>query len=289
MVVGETQYIWFGSRSDVIKIWLISDVHWMSRGCDEVLFNKTLKEIENDPYSFWIGLGDYVDLVGYNDKRFDANCLADWVKIEHLGQLGQIGRQHMKEKFSPIKHKCLGLLLGNHEVKYMQHNQQEDWHAWLCTELGVQNLGYSCMFRLIFKRTVAKYPVLSKKSGKNGFARAYTIFAHHGAGASTTRGGKTNRMSKFMSDFDADIFLMGHVHEQVPVPKVRLGIDSVGKNIAERQQMGLINGSLLRTYESGPRVGYGEMKGYSPVQLGMASLEFTPDKGVIDVRTRIGG
>ena len=288
MVVGQNQYIWHGSRSDVIKVWIISDVHWMSRGCDEVLFNKTLKEIENDPYSFWIGLGDYVDLVSYNDKRFDANCLADWVKIEHLGQLGQIARQHMRDKFYPIKDKCLGLLLGNHEAKYMQHNQQEDWHAWLCTELGVQNLGYSCLFKLIFKRSPMVVPKLNQKAGRPGYSRAYTIFCHHGAGASSTRGGKTNRMAKFMTDFDADIFLMGHVHEQVPVPKIRLGMDGAGE-LVERQQIGLINGSCLRTYQKGERFGYGEMKGYSPVQLGMAALEFTPDKGVIDVRTRIGG
>jgi len=290
MIAGGVTHIDYNSRSAKIKLYLISDIHWGARGCDERLFRQTIQEIDADPYALWIGLGDYMDLVTYNDKkRFTADTVAPWVKAQDLGNLGRVCATHMKTMFYPIRHKCLGLLLGNHETKYMTHNNQESLHGWLCEELTVPNLGYSCFFRLNTRRITGENAPEGLRIRRNtespnrGDCWSIRVFAHHGAGGSVTKAGKMNRISKFMNDFDADLYLMGHVHDIVPVREVKLGINIKGESIEEREVLGVSNGSFLKTYLQGDKPTYGEVKAYKPSKLGPAIINIHPMKKAFDI------
>ena len=274
-------YIYYPSRSDVIKIWNLADIHMMNAACDEDRLRHDIEVIKNDPYSFWIGGGDYVDYIGYSDKRFDPDAVAPWVSVSDLGRLGQIGLEKCRDVFMPIRHKCLGLLLGNHEKKHELMTEHNGWHGWLCKELDVPDLQYSAMFHLTFYRlTDIDEPTLSfKLKQKNGGTSGWTqtIFAHHGAGYASTPGGKLNRLIRFMHSFDADVFFCGHVHDDISKKFIQLSISRDGKSLMEKVKLGTITGSYLRTYAQGCTT-YGEQRGYEPVPLGAVSVTFEPDK-----------
>jgi len=281
MEASGKRYIWHRSRSDKFRIWNLSDLHYMAKGCDENGIDRDLKEIADDPYSFWLGGGDMCDFIGHTDKRFDPDAVAEWISVKDLGNLGKVGMEHLAKKFRPIKHKCLGLLIGNHEKKYELQTEHEGLHHWLCHELGVPSLEYCALFDLVFCRTnKAKegQPELKTElpPANSSTTETFRVFAHHGAGYAQTPGGKLNKLIQFMQSFRADLFFVGHVHDRVARREPALGADANCRKLVQFDRLGLVSGSYLKTYQQG-YTSYGEMKGYRPTALGAAVAEITPE------------
>ena len=272
-------YIPYPSRSSEFHLWHLSDLHLMNKGCAEDKIRQDVQAIKKDPYSFWIGGGDYCDYIGYSDKRFDPDAVADYIKVKDLGQLQTIGMKKIKSIFTPIKDKCLGLLFGNHEKCYAVYTQQQDKHGWLCTELGVRNLHYCCLFDIVFHRKPRSKPqLLIKPPGrKSGDAWSVRIFAHHGAGFAQTPGGKLNRLVQFMQSFDANVYFCGHVHDQLGRREPTIGANAACTKLVEHVKIGVISGSYLKTYAQNC-TGYGEQRGYRPTVLGAAVIQLKPNE-----------
>lgn len=274
------RYIHYPSRSDRIRIWNLSDLHIGNRACAIEQIKRDVEEIRHDPYSFWIGGGDYADHIGHTDKRFDPDCIAENISVRDLGQLGRILTTTVRDLFVPIKDKCLGLLYGNHELRYERDKEQADLHAWLCTELGVENLGYSAIFDVVFQRGAVGIPSVCYKSldeKKRNDSWAVRFFVHHGAGFACTPAGKLKRLMDFMAMCEADIVMVGHVHDQSGKRIVRLTGNSQCTKIISKESLGVISGSYLKTYAQG-QITYGEQRGYAPTVLGSAIVTFVPDK-----------
>ena len=280
MEAGGKTYIEHGSRADEFRVWNLADLHWLSTACAEDQIRTDVATIAADPYSFWIGGGDYADFIGYTDKRFDPDVVAPWVKIADMGRLGQFGMECVRDVLLPIKDKCLGLLLGNHEKRYSLKTEHEGLHGWLCTELDASNWQYSVLFDLVFARAgrIAS-PRLRRTPPKHGkiSSRSFRIFAHHGAGYAQTPGGKLNRLIRFMDSFDADIYFCGHVHDQVGRRQPTIGADADCQHLRAKERVGVISGSYLKTYQQGATT-YGEQRGYRPTCLGAAVVTINPDK-----------
>lgn len=289
MEAAGKKYIWHGSRSDTFKLVYFSDIHWLAKACAEKEVIRQRDEILADPFTFWIGGGDYGEFIGFGDaKRFDPDAVSDKVSVADLGRLGKKTYEAVRDIFAPIKHKCLGLIVGNHEKQYMRRQQQEDLHGWLCTELGVADLGYSCFIDIVFQQTRGlsgtvwcdiPLPHLSPVSlpkVRHAGSETFRIWCHHGAGAAQTKGGKINRLVSFMRNFEADIFFMGHVHDQMGARLTPLIADSDCLKLRNRTKLGVISGSYLKTYAQGVTT-YGEQKGYEPTTLGAAWVMVKPD------------
>lgn len=282
MEAAGKRYVWYPSRSTTFRIWGLSDLHWMAKACAESEIRRDIKEIARDPYSFWLGGGDYCDFIGHTDKRFDADAVAEWVPLKQLAKLSEYSRIQIRDLFKPIAHKCFGLLLGNHEKKYQIATAQESMMQWLCTDLGVPALGYSCLFDIVFCRVSGNkrpaHPVLSPVTPpRNGYdSNTFRVFAHHGAGYAQTPGGKLNRLVQFMQSFDADLYLVGHVHDHVARKEPALGADATCTTITQRERLGVVAGSYLKTYQQGATT-YGEQKGYRPTSLGPAIVTIDPE------------
>jgi len=246
-----------------------------------------LDEIKNDPHSFWIGGGDYAEYISPADTRFDAGSLAPDVFSDPagLGDMGRVLTDGLVRLFTPIKHKCLGLVFGNHEAKYMKEQNQLGLHHALCYNLGVPDLGYSAILKLSFIRN-SRYrkPKLFTQKTKpaQGGTLTLALYVHHGAGAATTPGGKLNRLIQFMNNFRAHLYAIGHVHDEVQKKKVEIGVDEDAEHIVEHLKLGVITGSYLRTYADGPIPSYGEARGYPPSCLGAVKFEITPWKRQIE-------
>ncbi len=272
------RYIYYPSRTDTIRLWHIADCHVLNKASALKQLKKDVAEIAEDPCSFWTGGGDYCDFIGYRDNRFDPDCVADWVRIKDLGRLGEVGFKYIHKLFLPIAHKCLGLLEGNHERSYQLHMEQQDRMGWLCSELGVQNLHYCALVDIVFVRdSHIRKPKLSDKPPKKGDCWAQRLFLHHGAGYAQTPGGKLNKLIQFMQSFEADVYLIGHVHDQMGRRQPTLGANDPCTDIVQHERLGVISGSYLKTYSKGVTT-YGEQRGYRPTNLGSAIVTFIPSK-----------
>lgn len=278
MEASGKRYIIHKSRKDKFLIWNLSDLHWWNGACDKKSIRRDINIIKNDPFSFWIGGGDYADYIGYTDKRFDPDCVPDNAKIKDLGRLGDVQVREVAKLFEPIKHKCLGLLLGNHELQYQRAKQQANLHAWLCTELGVPNLEYSALLDVVFCRMKSRGDpkIVTVHPGDSCHSSTFRFFVHHGAGFATTPGGKLNKLIQFMQMFEADIFMIGHVHDKTGRREPAIGANEPCDKLVEKQKIGVISGSYLKTYAQGETT-YGEQRGYRPTTLGAATVSIVPE------------
>lgn len=274
---GKT-YIEHPSSTDSFTLWGIGDIHKGAPGCEWDRVKRDVKKIEDDPHSFWVGLGDYADFITVKDKRFDADHLDNEAKL-NIGRLGNYYMETIRDLFQPITHKCIGLIYGNHEEKFMIHNEQADLHGWLCTELGVPNLKYCAIKDLVFVRRKCKSPKIIEERGNinESTARSFRCFFHHGAGGSVTPGGKLKKLLDFMSMFpDCDIYMVGHTHESIGKRMPVISVDQTCTKLVERQKIGTICGSYLKTYTQG-KTSYGEKKAYAPTSLGPSRVFIHPE------------
>jgi len=276
-------YIKYSGSETEFRIWNIADIHYGNKASAIEQAKRDIKEIEEDPYSFWVGGGDYAEYIGFSDKRFDPDSVHEKITVKDMGQLGRVLIKEVRDLLFPIKHKCLGLLLGNHEKRYALEKDQADLHGWLCTELEVRNFEYSAFFDIVFclYKSGAKPQLLNEVPDKTKssyqHSDAYRFFVHHGAGFATTPAGKLNRLINAMDWFDANIYMVGHVHDQTGKRIVQLGADRSCRKLTETQRVGVISGSYLKTYSQGVTT-YGEQRMYRPTVLGAAVISIRPFK-----------
>lgn len=280
-VAGKT-YVLYPSRSSRITVANIADVHYGNRGCNMHRFREDVKQIQDDPNALWFGGGDFADYIAPSDKRWDPSTIDPDISVKDLGRLGHVLCSKMRDEFKPIAPKCLGLLFGNHEDKYMKLKDQQDLHSWMCTELGAPNLGYCGFADLVFVRC-PKIKTMRIFRGHNPHEKdcstRYTLrfFLHHGFSGASTPGGKLNSLIKAMGTFEADCYMMGHVHDQKAQRSVRIGANADCTALVDRQTIGVITGSYLMTYTQGTS-SYGEQKGYQATPLGCVKITVEPDK-----------
>ena len=67
---SQKRYVCYQDDSAEFTIWNLSDLHLMSKACAEDRIAADVQRIKDDPYAYWIGGGDYADLIGHTDRRF---------------------------------------------------------------------------------------------------------------------------------------------------------------------------------------------------------------------------
>lgn len=282
------------SRLDEFTVWNLSDLHVGARACAEEKIRRDVKKILADPNAVWFGGGDTIDGIAYNDKRFSPSCVAPWIRVKDMGNLGKVCVDRVVDILSPIKHKCLGMMQGNHEASMMLHTQNAEIHQSLCKGLGVIDMGYSCIFDIKFCRNTKTRNkveligwnrpmnhVLNELHGTDrksysSNTKAFRFYCHHGSGGAVTTGGKLNRLLSFMNMVDADIVMMGHVHEQQGTRQHIMSANSDCTDIQTKEKIGVVSGSYLKTYHQDSTT-YGEIKGYRPTVLGASFVRIRPE------------
>jgi len=249
-------------RPDTFLLFPIGDIHAGSIHCAELEIKSKVEEIKKTKNALWLGMGDYADCITTNDKRWSAYGLSNWVDHDDIIDSQ---RRWLVNLFNPIKDKCLGLLTGNHE-ETIHDRHQDAITRHLCEDLGVPFLSYSCFVDLVFNRGSTKYTV--------------QIHAFHGAGAAQSDGGKLMRLMRLVNDIQADIYLMGHLHDIIVKSPHRLRC--VNGHVKSVPLVAAITGSWLRAYtqpKKGEQIGisYSEKKGYVPNRIGCPVVKITPD------------
>lgn len=291
MEASGLRIITYGRENAEFSIYDVADIHWLNRGVSKTHLYKDIERIKKDPYALFLVGGDYADWIYPGDKRFDPEAFDTDVKVIDLAELGAYVARAIINIFKPIRHKCLGMCMGNHEHTAMTHNSQMFVHEEICKLLRVPNMRFSGWVDLYFIhkkgfRGGAKMTIETSPPKK--FTAKLRCFIHHGAGAANTAGGKINRLKSLVDMTQSDLVFMGHVHEQFAKAFLRLEPNHDCTEIGQRVTMGLITGSYLRTYAPG-FTGYGEIKAYQPTTMGATRARYIPSERILTVENRADG
>ena len=256
------RYFEYESKAQTYHLIPIGDIHIGNENTDMRAFLAMIEWLKNCKDCLWLGMGDYIDLIPAGDKRH--NVYETKRTYKYSGReynLTDPQEQYLLARaiLKQVKDKCIGILTGNHELKY--ENQGANFARLLADDLGTDYLDYSAFINLHFKRK------------SNNTRTQYTIFAIHGFGAGRKTGSKVNRVEDLATYFDADIYLMGHTHDLFVTRELRL-YASRGK-IRERKLIFANTGTFVKTYNMG-NTSYGEMRAYKPVKIGVVRIDLIP-------------
>lgn len=239
----------------VISIIPIGDFHIGSKACSIEKLRDLIRWIKGQPYTYVIGMGDYMDCINLSDPRFDMNQVPAPYreKKDFMSRLAQYQVEDTVKLLMPIKDRIIGLGLGNHELAIAKHYHYDPMYE-LCGQLKAKFLGWSSFTRFTIDRGRA---VLTIK-----------IFAEHSNFGGRKKGGKVNRMEDRSNDFGADIYLAGHSHDKLATTKTLLTIPSRGElKLLVRKRAYAICPSFYNAYKEGEMT-YAEIQGYSPTTTG---------------------
>ena len=259
----------YKSRSDIFHVHPLGDIHLGTAHCAEDKIKARVQEIKNDPFALWVGMGDYCEFISAHDPRFDGKCISNWVDPAEIGE-SEIDR--IVKLFQPIRSKCIGLLMGNHEDAYRKH-QDGDPQKQICKRLDLPSLGYSAFVRLVFRR-----------GGESNIhaSRSFLGVVTHGNGGAITRGAKMTRLERFMDNFNARWYAHGHVHDIITSSKHYMELTDHNK-IVSLEKVGAMTGCWFRGYTQGIAPSYGEIKNYPPTALGAPVFVFDPGENRVSV------
>ena len=242
----------------------ISDIHIGNRAFDQRAFEEYLKD--SDSRTYFIGIGDLYDAIMPNDKRYQKSIDAEDGDSIMDKQVAR-GVRLLK----PYKKKIIGLGVGNHERTVIQRcgsNMVER----TCEKLGVPNLGYSGLVRLIL-------------SDNKSRTRTIIIRYHHGwGGGSRTIGADLTKFSRDVAYWDADVFLYGHVHKLQTDEIPRLGLS--GEKLYAKPKVICICGTFLKTYIDSTDATYSEVAGYPPTTVGGLALTIKPNNIWVNIKVQ---
>jgi len=260
------------SLGDTWRLYALGDVHWGNRGCAASKFRGVVERIQHDRRCLAFLMGDQIDAISIQDKRFDPGCLDERAlrSLADLGNMGEVLMDSFAEEVRPIRSKIRVALMGNHEAVYMRRTEHARLHSNFCREMDAIDGGYCCFTDLVFEDPEKK-------------RATFRVFAHHGAGAAITPGGKLNRLIRFMDMANADIVLTGHTHESAEYARTRLGSNRECSKITHVDQLGVVCGTFLRTYTQDV-TGYGEARGYHPTSIASPAIEIVPATRTLGVR-----
>jgi len=181
-------------------IYYLGDVHLGAANCNEHALKQAVKMIQEDANA-WIGMGDYIDAISYNDPRFNPLEIAERYEIRDLNDLPRKQADEFLNIIEPIQNKCIGLISGNHENKYRKYNGF-DVNSYLTSSLGVPDLHQKAWISINFR------------DEKRGRSTPIKIVVCHGTGGSGFREGyPINKVYDIFRWDIADVHVMGHLHQ----------------------------------------------------------------------------
>lgn len=291
MEASGCRIITYGREGAEFSIYDVADIHLLNRGISKTHLYRDLERINTDPYAFFFVGGDYADWIFPSDKRFDPSAFGEDVLVNDLSELGAFTARAICGLFKPIHKKCLGFMTGNHEQMAMTHNSEMFIHEQICRTLKVPNMRFSGFTDLYFCHDpgfrggcVMRY----SDTPPEKYTARLRCFVHHGMGAANTAGGKINKLKQLVDLVEADLVMMGHVHEQFAKAFLKLTPNDDCSEIGQKVTMGLITGSYLRTYAP-DFTGYGETRGYSATTLGATRARYIPSEMSLTVENRADG
>lgn len=268
-----THHVDYHSRSDVIRLWWLGDMHIGARTFNEPLFRRHVQQIRNDPTALVLLGGDMIDAITRKDKRHDEETLADWCR----GQTDVIGlqRDYAIDLLTPIADRVIAVFEGNHEHAIYKHAERNVYREIVgqVAYIGKRQptdiaMGVHGFVNLRFRRHAGK---------TSGSGWTMTVYGHHGFGGGAY---PETKIRKLLYGYECDLALLGHFHNRT-IAFVET-LRSVGKRVELRKRHGLVEGSYMDGYITDLNRGYpidtyAERKGYTTHAVGASPILIDPD------------
>ncbi len=246
------------------NLYLIGDIHFGSKACDVDQLKKDVAEVAADDFGYVFLVGDNFEAIAPDDIRYEMD-LHDWSKDYSKNIVKDLGNI-----LDPIKKKVIAGITGNHEDKF-EKRHYADLSSMLYDRLEVPYMGYCCIFPI---KVQAPCDRAKKRVGesKDGWETKYTLdfFGHHGTGGGRLPGSKINRLTQVQMGFDADIYFMGHVHDQISYLSSKIGCRDSG-GMYEKPKAFVVGATYYKSYMAGSTT-YAEKMMFNPSRLGMTKL-----------------
>ncbi len=185
-------------------LYLAGDVHEGTKAHSEEDLLEMVEDIRANPRASFAGMGDYVEAILADDKRFDFEA-ANLKISKPLAQYNSI-----KAKLEPIRSKILVLLEGNHD--YGVSRKVGSFVANWCNDWNIPYGTYTAILQVCDKQD----------------RQLYKIFLWHGRGTIKSRiddaGERRHIMERslkrklFLKMSDCLIMAMGHTHRLIVKP-----------------------------------------------------------------------
>lgn len=199
----------------------------------------------------WIGMGDYIDNTPPQHKYFDFET-TDMSPQDQVIEYCEI--------IEPIKDKCIGLLNGNHEIRSIRAGYDP-----------VKQI--LKILKMCREKHLKSIHAFSIKTGRV----KYDIFATHGSARglyfSTRQGYKINKLLALSSLADADLYLMGHLHDTIGTSNQKVAVEN-GKMVLKTKWYAMTGGFVEYIDFTKKIESYGAAMGYTPIDTGCNAILF---------------
>jgi predicted phosphodiesterase len=243
------------SRSDVVKIKPLMDLHYGSKTCDLKAFKAFIND--RDDFTYFLINGDMWDAIYFSDKRFTASGHENTDEDDPI----DIEVKEMAALLTPIKDRIIAIGMGNHEYTVLKRCHTNISKR-LAESLGVPYMGYSYWVRLQISRA------------ESAGSRSVDFFVQHGFGGGTrTEGGSISKYAKHADRFLCDVYIAGHDHrlQYVKYPSFAL-VGQKTARLISKSKIVLLGGSWKKTYAQGTAVSWEETKGFPASEIGGATI-----------------
>lgn len=222
--------------------------------------------------AWYIGPGDYIDYTSpSNRQRLESAALYDTAKQVHEDATLRLVDELYNDYLKSTTGRWLGLVEGHHWSK-LESGETSD--QYLCNLLKARFLGTCAYVSLSF---------VDRDNPSKRYGRV-NIWIHHGCGGGTSATAPITKIESMVyAEWEADIYIIGHMTKIAGAPKNRIyPIWEGTPHLAHRKKILVGAGGFSKAYEEGskqgkvPRGGYVEQKLLKPVVLGCPIIRIVP-------------
>jgi len=227
------------------------DLHYGHPGCD-IERAKRMLDYCLQKRIYVLGMGDYIE-AGLRES------VGDSVYEQEFNPQRQM--EFVVELFEPLARAelLLGLLAGNHEARILKATSVNIVKI-MARILGVPYLHYAC-WNLFYVGD-----------------ESYTVYALHGSTGSRFIHTKMKALVDISHNFDADLLIMGHVHELADASTLVQRVDKKRKMVIERKKFLLLTGHYLKYDRS-----YAQERGLPLGKMGSPKVKLFAEKHDIHI------
>lgn len=190
-----------------VNLYILGDVHIGNKACAIPQLKSAVRTIANDPIGYWIGIGDYIEAINVDDKRFLGKYLSDDFKVEDLDDLPGAQAKRFIKIVEPIANKCIALVEGNHEEK-IEKKYHFDVMKYIYDKIQEKSDR-----KIALIRTIGILSILIGKLRKLNFRSRINIALNHGcSGTGKREGYPLNLLHDIFRWYVLDLHVMGHLH-----------------------------------------------------------------------------
>ena len=231
LIQGETKYLsWDFTEApfDTLELIQITDAQFGHVCCKEYRLIEYRDWVLSQPNRYMIWTGDNID---------SAHMYSKGTPWENYGNPQQQVFEFCK-LWAPARHRILGYVGGNHERRCIA----------MFGDLGIT---IAALLRLPYSRGKQLIDIYFGKHVP------FRISQWHGVGGARTKGTVAQILSRFASEGDSQLYLMGHLHTPMIIPfwKER----RMGTGLHATKTVAALGSSFMETWGS-----YAEVAGYSP-------------------------